>query len=62
MKKARPIFFIEADIKTRPGITNIFLEHDFALFKDNDSFEVSIEIDGVIEMKDTLCLPCKNWI
>jgi len=57
LQKVRPIFFIEADIKTRPCITNIFLYHKYALFKDIHSFEAGIEINGVIQLKDTLCVP-----
>jgi len=56
LEEARPLFFIEADIKTRPGITTIFRQHDYALFEDIGSFEANIEIEGAIEKKDTLCI------
>jgi FkbM family methyltransferase len=57
LEEVRPIFFIEADIKTRPGITTICREHDYALFEDIGSYDANIEIEGVIKQKDTLCIP-----
>ena len=57
LQKVRPVFFIEADIKTRPSITTTFLHHNYALFKDIHSFETGLEINGFIQLKDTLCVP-----
>jgi len=57
LEEVRPLFFIEADSKTRPGITSIFQKNDYALFENIDHFEANIEIKGVIEKKDTLCIP-----
>lgn len=57
LEEVRPLFFIEADIKTRPTITAIFRRHHYALFEDISSFAANVEIEGVIEKKDTLCIP-----
>jgi len=60
LEEARPLFFIEADINTRPTITDIFRKHDYALFEDVASFDANREIEGTIQKKDTLCIPCEK--
>lgn len=59
LMKYRPTLFIEADVNTRPAVTEILRRYDYLLFDSIESYMEDSPIEGIIEFKETLCIPSR---